>query len=149
MVAWRPAGAGVRPLSPGASGGGATAEGDIRLCRLDDIPDGDSRGFDPLKVGRDTMLIVRKDKALYAWRDACPHIDGVPMAWRKDAYLNASGDRIVCSAHGALFDISTGVCTLGPCLGQSLERMAVLLDADGSVYWERPAPRQRETSRQR
>lgn len=106
----------------------------IRLCRLDEIPDGDSRGFDPLGDGRDTMLVVRQGKSLYAWRDACPHIDGVPMAWRKNAYLNAGRDRIVCSAHGALFDISTGVCTLGPCLGQALEPMKVVLDADGAVY---------------
>jgi nitrite reductase/ring-hydroxylating ferredoxin subunit len=106
----------------------------VRLCGLDEIPDGDSRGFDPLGQGQDTMLVVRQGNALYAWRDACPHIDGVPMAWRKNAYLNASRDRIVCSAHGALFDIASGVCTLGPCLGQSLERMSVRLEADGSVY---------------
>jgi nitrite reductase/ring-hydroxylating ferredoxin subunit len=106
----------------------------IRLCRLDEIPDGDSRGFDPLGVGRDTMLVVRQGKSLHAWRDACPHISGVPMAWRKNAYLNADRDHIVCSAHGALFDIASGVCTLGPCLGQSLEPMTVVLDADGCVY---------------
>ena len=105
----------------------------MRLCRLDEIPDGDSRGFDPLGEGRDTILVVRQGSTLHAWRDACPHIGGVPMAWRKDAYLNADRDRIVCSAHGALFDIATGVCTLGPCLGQSLESMPVGLDADGSI----------------
>jgi nitrite reductase/ring-hydroxylating ferredoxin subunit len=110
------------------------ARAGIRLCRLEDIPDGDSRGFDPLQEGRDTLLVVRQGNALYAWRDACPHISGVPMAWRKNAYLNASRDRIVCSAHGALFDIATGVCTLGPCLGQSLQPMRVELDADGSIY---------------
>jgi nitrite reductase/ring-hydroxylating ferredoxin subunit len=107
----------------------------IRLCRLDEIPDGDSRGFDPLGQGRDTLLVVRQGRSLYAWRDACPHIAGVPMPWRKNAYLNANRDRIVCSAHGALFDIATGICTLGPCLGQSLERVTVTLDADGSVYY--------------
>ena len=106
----------------------------IRLCRLDEIPDGDSRGFDPWGEGRDTMLVVRQGKALHAWRDACPHISGVPMAWRKNAYLNADRDHIVCSAHGALFDIATGVCTLGPCLGQALEPITVALDDDGSVY---------------
>ena len=80
------------------------------------------------------MLVVRQGNALYAWRDSCPHIGGVPMAWRRHAYLNANHDRIVCSAHGALFDIATGVCTLGPCLGQALEPMTVVLDADGSIY---------------
>ena len=107
----------------------------IRLCRLEEIPDGDSRGFDPLGDGRDTLLVVRQGTSLYAWRDDCPHIRGVPMAWRKNAYLNADRDRIVCSAHGALFDIATGVCTLGPCLGQSLESMPVVLDADGWVRY--------------
>jgi nitrite reductase/ring-hydroxylating ferredoxin subunit len=106
----------------------------IRLCRLEDIPDGDSRGFDPFRQGHDSMLVVRQGRALHAWRDSCPHISGVPMAWRKNAYLNAARDRIVCSAHGALFDIATGVCTLGPCLGQSLEALTVVLDADDEIY---------------
>jgi nitrite reductase/ring-hydroxylating ferredoxin subunit len=110
------------------------ARAGIRLCRLEDIPDGDSRGFDPLKEGRDTLLVVRQGATLYAWRDACPHIEGVPMAWRKHAYLNASRDRIVCSAHGAQFEIATGLCTLGPCLGLSLQPVRVELDADGSIY---------------
>jgi nitrite reductase/ring-hydroxylating ferredoxin subunit len=105
----------------------------IRLCRLDEIPDGDSRGFDPLGQGRDTLLVVRQGASLHAWRDACPHLPGVPMAWRKNAYLNAARDRIVCSAHGALFDIATGICTLGPCLGESLEPLAVFVDSAGFV----------------
>jgi nitrite reductase/ring-hydroxylating ferredoxin subunit len=120
-------------LSPSAAGAAATG---IRLCRLEEIPDGDSRGFDPLRRGQDTMLVVRQGRSLYAWRDACPHIAGVAMAWRKNAYLNANRDRIVCSAHGALFDIRTGICTLGPCLGQALEPVTVALDADGCIYLE-------------
>ena len=107
----------------------------VRLCRLEEIPDGHSRGFDTLQVGHDTILVVRQGSRLHAWRDSCPHIDGVPMAWRKDAYLNAKRDHIVCSAHGALFDIVTGVCTLGPCVGQSLRPVPVVLH-DGVVYLE-------------
>ncbi len=104
------------------------------LCRFDDLPDGDSRGFDALNDGRDTILVVRQGTRLYAWRDSCPHIDGVPMAWRKNAYLNAARDRIVCSAHGALFQIDTGICTLGPCLGQGLTPVPLVVDSDGSVF---------------
>jgi nitrite reductase/ring-hydroxylating ferredoxin subunit len=110
------------------------AQAGIRLCRIDEIPDGEARGFDPHGLGQDTMLVIRRDNSLYAWRDACPHISGVPMAWRKDAYLNAARDRIVCSAHGALFDIATGLCTLGPCLGQSLEPITVTVGADAAIY---------------
>jgi nitrite reductase/ring-hydroxylating ferredoxin subunit len=110
----------------------------IRLCRLDEIPDGDSRGFDPLGQGRDTLLVVRQGNSLYAWCDACPHLGGTPMAWRKNAYLNEARDRIVCSGHGALFDIATGVCTLGPCLGEALQPMTVVLDAEGFVRLNLP-----------
>ena len=96
------------------------------LCQGIDIPDGASRGFDPLGEGRDTMFVVRRGGRVYGWRNACPHYGDTPMAWRKDAYLSADGTRIVCSAHGAQFVVETGVCTLGPCLGRSL--IPVLLD---------------------
>jgi nitrite reductase/ring-hydroxylating ferredoxin subunit len=106
----------------------------IFLCRLRELPDGESRGFDPFDKGRDTMLVVRQGSCVYAYSDSCPHIDGAPMAWRKDAYLNGDRSRIVCSAHGAQFDIATGACTLGPCLGQSLTRVPLMVDDDGKVF---------------
>jgi nitrite reductase/ring-hydroxylating ferredoxin subunit len=56
------------------------------------------------------------------------------MAWRKDAYLNAAGDRIVCAAHGAQFDIESGVCTLGPCLGQRLQPVALIVTTTQQLY---------------
>ena len=84
----------------------------MRLCDFDELPDGASRGFDPRRTGRDTMFVVRQGRSLHAWLNACPH-HGTTMPWRRHAYLNAAADRIVCSAHGALFEIDTGQCTLG------------------------------------
>jgi nitrite reductase/ring-hydroxylating ferredoxin subunit len=115
----------------------------LLLCYLEEIPEGDARGFDPLGVGHDTVLLVRQGRRLYAWRDSCPHIDGTPMAWRKNAYLNSNRDRIVCNAHGALFDIVTGICELGPCLGQALTPLRVTLDDDDTVYLEMDGPQAR------
>ncbi|MDC8784658.1 Rieske (2Fe-2S) protein [Roseateles koreensis] len=112
----------------------------MRICHLEDLPDGESCGFDPRGTGRDTVLIVRQGARLYAWENACPH-HGTPMAWRKDAYLNAARDRIVCFAHGAEFEIDTGSCTLGPCLGQSLTPVPLNLHQDGEVYLAQPYPR--------
>lgn len=104
------------------------------LCRLDDIPDGEARGFDPLRSGQDTVLAIRRGPTLHLYRDACPHHGTTPMAWRKDAYLNAQRDRIVCSAHGAQFDIETGTCILGPCLGQSLTALRFTLNDRGEIH---------------
>lgn len=108
---------------------------EFHVAQLGDLPDGQSRGFDPRGRGRDTVFIVRCGETLHAWRDACPHLgnEGSPMAWRKDAYLNRDGSRIVCHAHGAQFDPVTGVCVLGPCLGQSLTRVPVRVGQGGEV----------------
>lgn len=105
----------------------------VKLCQLDELVDGESKGFDPFGKGRDTVLVVRRGKRLYGYRDVCPHYGDTPMAWRKDAYLNADKTRIVCYAHGAQFDIKTGACTLGPCLGQSLQAVTVLEDDNAQV----------------
>ena len=90
------------------------------LCRVDELPESGSRGFDPQGRGQASVFAVRRGDLLRVYIDSCPH-HGTPMAWRRDAYLNAAGDHIVCAAHGALFEIDTGRCVLGPCLGDQLQ----------------------------
>ena len=102
------------------------------LCRTSDLADHDSRGFDPFGEGRDTVLVVRQGDALFVYRDACPHY-ATPMAWRRHAYLDAARERIVCHAHGAQFDIASGVCVLGPCLGDRLQALPHRIDLDGNI----------------
>jgi nitrite reductase/ring-hydroxylating ferredoxin subunit len=105
----------------------------MRLCHIDDLPELASRGFDPQQSGQDSLLLVRKNGEVFAYADICPHHD-TPMAWRKDAYLNGQRDRIVCAAHGAHFEIETGLCTLGPCLGQSLTPLPITIDSQGGIF---------------
>jgi nitrite reductase/ring-hydroxylating ferredoxin subunit len=106
----------------------------VFLCRDDELAERESRGFDPWNDGHDTVLLVRHGGEVYGWRDACPHHGGTPMAWRKDAYLNYERNRIVCAAHGAQFDIESGACVLGPCLGQSLQRVELIMTAERHIY---------------
>lgn len=103
------------------------------LCRVDALADGRSRGFDPLGEGRDTMFVVRQGARLFGWRNACPHYGNARMAWKKDEYLNGDRSRIVCGAHGAQFEIETGLCVLGPCLGRSLIPVPLTV-RDGAVF---------------
>jgi nitrite reductase/ring-hydroxylating ferredoxin subunit len=110
----------------------------MRLCHIDDLPDGGARGFDPQRRGQDSLLLVRQGAQVHAWLDACPH-HGTPMAWRRHEYLNAARDRIVCAAHGALFEIDTGLCTLGPCLGEHLRPVGTTTRADGEIHIAEPA----------
>jgi nitrite reductase/ring-hydroxylating ferredoxin subunit len=106
----------------------------LRLCHRDDVPEGHARGF-PFGAGaRRKVIVVRKDGRLHGWLDACPHYEGgTPMAWRSDAYLNGEGTHLACHSHGALFEIETGRCVLGPCLGQRLTRVELAETDRGEV----------------
>ncbi|MTH79598.1 Rieske (2Fe-2S) protein [Paracoccus aestuariivivens] len=104
----------------------------LPLCHRDDIPEGAARGFLPLPDAPRRVIVVRRGTRLDAYMDACPHYTGgTPMAWRRDAYLNGEGTHLACHAHGALFDIDTGACVSGPCLGRKLTRVALTEDQAG------------------
>lgn len=83
------------------------------------------------------MFVVRRGRDVFAWLNSCPHYQNARMAWRKDEYLTADLSMIRCSAHGALFGVEDGVCTIGPCLGQSLTPLHLL--TDGGVLFLDPA----------
>lgn len=104
------------------------------LCRLDDLLDGEARGFDPGGAGQDSILVVRHGHRLHAYLDLCPHYGDTPMAWRRHAYLDAARKHIVCAAHGALFDIASGACVRGPCLGQSLTPVELMVNDHDEVH---------------
>lgn len=76
--------------------------------------------------------MVRKGTRVFAYVNNCPHYDRAPLGWKKDAFLNGTGDKIMCASHGALFAIEDGVCEVGPCLGQTLEPIAVTV-IDGQI----------------
>ena len=103
------------------------------LCRLADLTEGEARGFGPFDGSRAKAFVVRKGARVYAYWDACPHYGDTPMAWRTDAYLNAARDRIVCSSHGAEFEIESGRCVLGAALGKSLRPTPIETTPSGDV----------------
>ena len=103
------------------------------MCRLSDLEDGKAYGFDPFKRGRDTVFVVRRSNNVYAYVDICPHYGSTPLPWKKNAYLTGDAQHIFCSAHGAIFDIETGVCVLGPCLGQSLSPVEIAISYEGDI----------------
>jgi nitrite reductase/ring-hydroxylating ferredoxin subunit len=115
-----------------------------RLCHLGDLPEGGARGFDPFERGRDTVFAVRRGDTVRVWADRCPH-HGTPLPWRKDAYLNAGGSRIVCAAHGALFELDSGLCVQGPCLGDKLRPVPFMLTEQGDLMLTTAAPRHNDT----
>lgn len=105
----------------------------VPLCRLADLADGESKGFDrgPGASPRDIFL-VREGAAVRGYVNACPHL-GVPLEFQPDRFLTADGAYILCATHGALFRIEDGHCFAGPCAGLGLEPLALTVDAEGQV----------------
>ena len=97
------------------------------LCRLDEIGNDASRGFS-VRTGdtRLEMFVVRRGDELFGYRNNCPHT-GAPLDWSPDDFLDADGKFIQCAMHGALFKVEDGYCVLGPCAGQSLQRIPLRL----------------------
>lgn len=105
-----------------------------KLCRLDDVPEGDSNGFvaaTPSGV-RKPFLAVRQDERVCVYINSCPHT-GAPLDFRPGQFLNHDKTLILCSTHGALFRIEDGFCVSGPCAGKSLEVVPTEVTG-GTVY---------------
>lgn len=60
---------------------------------------------------------------------------GHPLNWQPDRFLTEDSARIICSSHGALFELATGHCVAGPCVGRGLQGIAVRV-VNGAVMLE-------------
>lgn len=107
------------------------------LCQLEDLQPGRSKGVLPNERGRDRVLLVRQGDRVYGYINNCPHYDKAPLGWKKDEFLSGDGQHIMCSAHGALFRITDGACTIGPCQGQSLSPVKIRVQ-DEAIWLEDP-----------
>lgn len=99
------------------------------LCAVDDVPEGDSRGFE---LDDHSLFAVRRDGAVHVYLNRCPHL-GVELNWQEHVFLEPDGSLIQCATHGALFLIETGECVAGPCAGQALTSIESRIEG-GAVY---------------
>jgi nitrite reductase/ring-hydroxylating ferredoxin subunit len=99
------------------------------LCRLDEIPDGGSKGF-VLGEGDWPLrgLLVRLGDTVRAYVNQCPHA-GHRLNFHPDRFLTPDGRLILCLSHGAMFDKASGICVAGPCAGESLKTIPVVVTA--------------------
>jgi len=106
---------------------------EIRLCALDEIDEGGSAGFiAEFEDNRMAVLAVRQGDEAFVYENSCPHI-GAPLDFQPGQFLNVERTHIICSTHGALFQIHDGHCISGPCEGDHLTPLPASV-RDGSVY---------------
>jgi len=110
------------------------------VCSTFEIEDHSARGFvlqraverDGRKIGEPWPIVIsRKGKNFYGFENACPH-QGKRLDAGLEEFMDEAGNFIVCRHHGSQFDLDTGACFSGPCQGQSLKTIKIVVD-EGDV----------------
>ena len=99
------------------------------LFNTRDISEGGSLG---ISHSSGPMFAVKKDGAVFIYRNSCPHL-GIELEWNEHDFLDPGGTLIQCSTHGALFIIEDGRCVAGPCQGQYLQKVEFVSDNEGNI----------------
>ncbi len=106
------------------------------ICEVRDVQEEEVRAFTLARVGAQGndpwhIMITRKGGRIYGYENVCPHggtrLDVVP-----GELMDEEGNFIACGKHKAMFDLDTGHCFIGPCQGQRLTAIDLIID-DGDV----------------
>ena len=98
----------------------------IKLIDLKSLQQFKSKGFE---LNDKKIFAVFKDGQYFVYENQCPHL-GIDLEFMPDQFLDADNALIICSTHGALFEIQTGQCVSGPCQGDHLELIESKVDQE-------------------
>lgn len=101
------------------------------VCALEQVPDGGATAMDAMLAGgEESLILLRRGEQVNGYLNICPHAGNrLDYAPGKFLLKNAS---LICAVHGAVFNQADGLCTGGPCRGQSL-RAVPLRVVDGFI----------------
>ena len=80
-------------------------------------------------------FVIRYRGAIHSYLNVCAHQE-LELDWKPGTFFDADATRLICSAHGALYEPDTGRCVAGPCAGASLVRLPVRELEDGAIVME-------------
>ena len=108
------------------------------LTRLDALPDGGLAAVDAVVEGEaESLILQRRGDVVHAWFNVCPHA-GRRLDWAPNQFLVSKDGHLVCAVHGATFALPEGACIAGPCRGEHLREVPVVV-RDGAVWLEEHA----------
>ena len=99
------------------------------ICKLADLADPGSREIVFAGSGDEllSIFLVRRGEDVFAYVNRCPHAGQRLNALPHD-FLTKDKQQIQCDKHGALFDVATGDCLAGPCMGYALQAVPVRVE---------------------
>jgi nitrite reductase/ring-hydroxylating ferredoxin subunit len=67
-------------------------------------------------------FVIRKQNKFYAYQNLCRHLP-VTLDLKDNAFFNHDKKYLQCHMHGATYEIETGHCIAGPCIGANLNAL--------------------------
>ncbi|QQR88974.1 MAG: Rieske 2Fe-2S domain-containing protein [Myxococcales bacterium] len=109
-------------------------EDKVFVCLLHEIKAGEARSVPlprkPTHLVPYTAIVLRtKSGELRAYLNECKHLP-IPLDAGSGQFWDSTGNRLLCSTHGAQFQAEDGRCVLGPCHGASLECLPLCVEGD-------------------
>ncbi len=81
-------------------------------------------------------FVVQSEGRLRAFVNLCPHARR-PLNYLPHRFLDRDKHQIVCTGHGARFDVDTGECVSGPCVGARLWKLDLeVRNGSITVIWD-------------
>ena len=111
---------------------------EVEVRALSDLNDPGTKEF---QIGKGEWpfrgFVVRRGSKIYGYRNYCMHA-GHPLNWYPNSFLTENKDGIICSSHGAIYELDTGLCIAGPCIGKSLHKLNVRIN-NGKIFVKGPS----------
>ncbi len=100
------------------------------LCRVDSLPDEEGKEFvfgESESKWPFRMFVVRRGGEVRGFVNTCPHLH-LTLNYFPDRFVTHDKAYILCANHGAVFNHDDGHCITGPCAGQDLEPVPIVID---------------------
>ncbi|ATW87725.1 nitrite reductase/ring-hydroxylating ferredoxin subunit [Halohasta litchfieldiae] len=105
-----------------------------RITSVDEVPEETTFLFRVQPVDGDEQkeaILVRDDEGIISWLNYCQHYTHIKLDKGSGAELR--NGEVVCTNHGAYFEVDSGRCSFGPCEGAFLNEIDIEVE-DGEVY---------------
>jgi len=96
---------------------------------VDELADGEARivAFPEGRAPYRSIIVARVGDEHRAWWNVCRHL---PVPLDGGTLVAPLEEReLVCTTHGARFELDAGLCTSGPCEGEALETIELRREA--------------------
>lgn len=105
------------------------------VCHVNDVAKRGAAGFVLARLDAEgravpfPIVVVRQGGQFHAYVNRCPH-QGSRLDFQPGQFLDQGHKKLICGKHGSVFDVATGACVEGPCAGETLEKLTMVVDGD-------------------